>query len=134
MNETNTNYSKRRFITIASIGLVSSVMNYKIFSGNGVRKQDQHFVAGNHHLFFLNSSCVKINGKTYGAQSDERGAIGGRNSNRHSIAGTGESGCGYIAKNNIECGESLSHCFDMFWIMGIGGVIVQVAAIEQTPF
>ncbi len=34
-------------------------------------------------------------------------------SNRHSIAGTGSPGCGYIARNNIELGESLSHCFDM---------------------
>ncbi len=33
--------------------------------------------------------------------------------NRHSIAGTGQPGCGYIARNNIELGESLSHCFDM---------------------
>lgn len=24
--------------------------------------------------------------------------------------------------------------FDMFWIMGVGGVFVQLAAIEQTPF
>jgi hypothetical protein len=33
--------------------------------------------------------------------------------NRHSIAGTGRPGCGYVARNNVECGESLSHCFDM---------------------
>ncbi|HEO72557.1 MAG TPA: hypothetical protein ENN80_14970, partial [Candidatus Hydrogenedentes bacterium] len=33
--------------------------------------------------------------------------------NRHSIAGTGSPGCGYIARNNIELGVSLSHCFDM---------------------
>ena len=33
--------------------------------------------------------------------------------NRHSIAGTGRLGCGYIARNNVEQGESLSHCFDM---------------------
>ncbi len=35
------------------------------------------------------------------------------NSNRHSIAGTGLPGCGYIARNNVEIGTSLSHCFDM---------------------
>ncbi len=35
------------------------------------------------------------------------------NWNRHSIAGTGSPGCGYIARHNIEIGESLSHCFDM---------------------
>jgi hypothetical protein len=33
--------------------------------------------------------------------------------NRHSIAGTGRPGCGYIARHNIELGVSLSHCFDM---------------------
>lgn len=35
------------------------------------------------------------------------------NWNRHSIAGTGRPGCSYVARNNIEQGESLSHCFDM---------------------
>jgi Right handed beta helix region len=35
------------------------------------------------------------------------------NWNRHSIAGTGRPGCSYIARNNLESGESLSHCFDM---------------------
>ena len=33
--------------------------------------------------------------------------------NRHSIAGTGRPGSGYIARHNIERGVSLSHCFDM---------------------
>ncbi|MDQ7780245.1 MAG: right-handed parallel beta-helix repeat-containing protein [Planctomycetota bacterium] len=33
--------------------------------------------------------------------------------NRHSIAGTGQPGCGYVARNNVELGTSLSHCFDM---------------------
>ena len=33
--------------------------------------------------------------------------------NRHSIAGTGRPGCGYVARHNVELGESLSHCFDM---------------------
>jgi hypothetical protein len=33
--------------------------------------------------------------------------------NRHSIAGTGRSGSGYIARHNVELGTSLSHCFDM---------------------
>jgi hypothetical protein len=35
------------------------------------------------------------------------------NFNRHSIAGTGRSGCSYIARHNVELGVSLSHCFDM---------------------
>ncbi len=33
--------------------------------------------------------------------------------NRHSIAGTGRPGCGYVARHNVELGTSLSHCFDM---------------------
>ncbi|HJN18877.1 MAG TPA: right-handed parallel beta-helix repeat-containing protein, partial [Armatimonadota bacterium] len=33
--------------------------------------------------------------------------------NRHSIAGTGRSGGGYVARHNVELGVSLSHCFDM---------------------
>lgn len=35
------------------------------------------------------------------------------NWNRHSIAGTGRPGSGYVAAHNVELGESLSHCFDM---------------------
>lgn len=33
--------------------------------------------------------------------------------NRHSIAGTGKPGCSYIARNNVELGNSSSHVFDM---------------------
>ncbi len=33
--------------------------------------------------------------------------------NRHSIAGTGHVGSGYEARNNVELGASLDHCFDM---------------------
>jgi hypothetical protein len=33
--------------------------------------------------------------------------------NRHSIAGTGRAGSGYVARHNVELGTSLSHCFDM---------------------
>ena len=33
--------------------------------------------------------------------------------NRHSIAGTGRPGEGYVARHNVELGVSLSHCFDM---------------------
>ena len=35
------------------------------------------------------------------------------NWNRHSIAGTGRPGNSYVARNNVELGASLSHCFDM---------------------
>jgi len=43
-------------------------------------------------------------------------------------------------KNNIPLGNGRLRSidalrgFDMFWIMGIGSVIIQIAAIEQTPF
>ncbi len=33
--------------------------------------------------------------------------------NRHSIAGTGRPGSGYVARHNVERGTSLSHLFDM---------------------
>lgn len=33
--------------------------------------------------------------------------------NRHSVAGTGQPGCSYVARHNVELGTSLSHCFDM---------------------
>ena len=32
---------------------------------------------------------------------------------RHDIAGTGAPGSGYEARNNLQMGESLGHCFDM---------------------
>lgn len=35
------------------------------------------------------------------------------NYNRHSIAGTGRPGSGYIARHNVEMGAASSHCFDM---------------------
>ena len=35
------------------------------------------------------------------------------NHNRHSIAGSGQAGSGYVARHNVELGTSLSHCFDM---------------------
>jgi hypothetical protein len=33
--------------------------------------------------------------------------------NRHSIAGGGLPSCSYVARNNVEMGVSLGHCFDM---------------------
>lgn len=35
------------------------------------------------------------------------------NENRHSIAGTGRTGCSYTARHNVHGDISLSHCFDM---------------------
>lgn len=71
--------SRRRFINMASIGLVSSAIHHKLFSSNAVRKNDRLFESGDYPLSCLRSSSVEIDGKTYGAQPDERGAIGGGN-------------------------------------------------------
>jgi hypothetical protein len=66
-----------------------------------------------HHNFIHHN---QYQGLGYGISHDaahitiERNHI---NYNRHSIAGTGEAGCGYVAKHNFEAGQSLSHCFDM---------------------
>ncbi|MCD4699121.1 MAG: right-handed parallel beta-helix repeat-containing protein [Phycisphaerae bacterium] len=49
------------------------------------------------------------------------------NYNRHSIAGTGRSGSGYEAANNVELGVSLSHCFDMHRRDSKDGVSIGIA-------
>lgn len=66
-----------------------------------------------HHNFVHN---CQYNGLGYGVVHDTASSLIEYNlfdSNRHSIAGTGRPGCSYIARNNIELGVSLSHCFDM---------------------
>lgn len=66
-----------------------------------------------HHTFIHH---CQYNGLGYGVCLQDASALIEFNLfdwNRHSIAGTGEPGCGYIARNNVELGESLSHCFDM---------------------
>ena len=58
----------------------------------------------------------QYNGLGYGVSHDVARSLIERNSfdfNRHSIAGTGRSGSGYVARHNVELGDSLSHCFDM---------------------
>lgn len=82
------------------------------FSHGGV-----YLIAGDGHRIHHNyiHHC-QYNGLGYGVVHDVATSIIEYNhfdSNRHSIAGTGRPGCGYIARNNIELGESLSHCFDM---------------------
>lgn len=66
-----------------------------------------------HHNFIHH---CQYNGLGYGVSLAEASALIECNlfdSNRHSIAGTGAPGCSYTARNNVECGISLSHCFDM---------------------
>lgn len=82
------------------------------FSGSGIylKKGSGHHI---HHNFI--HKC-QYNGLGYGVSHGAASSITEYNlfnENRHSIAGTGISGCGYIARHNIEMGISLSHCFDM---------------------
>lgn len=58
----------------------------------------------------------QYNGLGYGVSHDEASSLiefNQFNENRHSLAGTGRPGCGYIARHNVELGISLSHNFDM---------------------
>jgi len=82
------------------------------FAHGGVtlNKGDGHHI---HHNYIHN---CQYNGLGYGVVHDVASSLIEFNlfdSNRHSIAGTGRPGCGYIARNNVELGVSLSHCFDM---------------------
>ena len=66
-----------------------------------------------HHNFIHH---CQYNGLGYGISHDQASSLIECNRfdwNRHSIAGTGRPGCSYVARNNVELGESLSHCFDM---------------------
>ncbi len=69
-----------------------------------------------HHIHHNFIHHCQYNGLGYGIALAEAFAIIEHNRfdwNRHSIAGTGAAGSGYIARHNIELGTSLSHCFDM---------------------
>lgn len=69
-----------------------------------------------HHIHHNFIHHCQYNGLGYGVVLAESFALIERNRfdwNRHSIAGTGAAGSGYIARHNIELGTSLSHCFDM---------------------
>jgi len=82
------------------------------FSHAGVflRKGDGHRIHHNdiHHC--------QYNGLGYGVSHCKASSVVEFNLfdwNRHSIAGSGEPGCGYIARHNVQLDASLSHCFDM---------------------
>ena len=73
------------------------------------RGQDHHI----HHNFIHH---CQYNGLGYGVSHGTASSTIEHNLfdwNRHSIAGTGRPGCGYVARHNVELGTSLSHCFDM---------------------
>ncbi len=69
-----------------------------------------------HHVHHCFIHHCQYNGLGYGVSHNTSSSLIEHNLfdwNRHSIAGTGRPGCGYVARNNIELGTSLSHCFDM---------------------
>ena len=79
-------------------------------AGISLGQGDGHRV---HHNFIHH---CQYNGLGYGISHDRASSLIECNRfdwNRHSIAGTGRPGCSYVARNNVELGESLSHCFDM---------------------
>ncbi|MEA1950699.1 MAG: right-handed parallel beta-helix repeat-containing protein [Planctomycetota bacterium] len=69
-----------------------------------------------HHVHHNFIHHCQHNGLGYGISHDTASSLIEFNQfdwNRHSIAGTGRPGCIYTARNNVELGTSLSHCFDM---------------------
>jgi len=102
-----------------SRGIISKFGNLEIdnceisaFANAGVSLQKG---TGNHIHHNLIHQC-QYNGLGYGVSHDEASStieFNQFNENRHSLAGTGKPGCGYIARNNVEMGISLSHNFDM---------------------
>lgn len=69
-----------------------------------------------HHIHHNFIHHCQYQGLGYGVVLAEAFALIERNRfdwNRHSIAGSGLAGSGYIARHNLELGTSLSHCFDM---------------------
>jgi hypothetical protein len=82
------------------------------FSGSGISLLN----GSGHHLHHNFIHKNQYNGLGYGISHSMAHSLieyNLFNENRHSIAGTGVPGCGYIARKNIELGISLSHCFDM---------------------
>jgi hypothetical protein len=86
------------------------VMSAFALGGIELLKGDGHHI---HHNYIHH---CQYNGLGYGICLSQASVLIEFNlfdRNRHSIAGTGQPGCGYVARNNVELGESLSHCIDM---------------------
>ncbi|MCU0914462.1 MAG: hypothetical protein MUC88_07875 [Planctomycetes bacterium] len=69
-----------------------------------------------HHIHHNHIHHCQYQGLGYGVCHDTASSLVEYNLfnwNRHSIAGTGRPGTSYVARHNVELGESLSHCFDM---------------------
>ena len=107
---------------------------YKFPTSDGIKAEHSHLEVDNceisafghagiylikgegHHIHHNFIHHCQYNGLGYGVSHDTAASLIEYNlfdSNRHSIAGTGRPGCNYIARHNVELGESLSHCFDM---------------------
>lgn len=107
---------------------------YKLPTSDGIRAQHDRLSVVNCELAGWSHAAVDLcrgdghvvrhsflhhnqrQGLGYGVCLDVASATIERNLfdwNRHSIAGTGRPGCSYVARHNVERGESLSHCFDM---------------------
>ncbi len=74
------------------------------------------FKGDDHHIHHNYIHHCQYKGLGYGTSLAVASALFEYNlfdSNRHSLAGTGSPGCGYVARHNVELGTSLSHCFDM---------------------
>jgi len=71
---------------------------------------------GDHHIHHNCIHHCQYQGLGYGVCHNVSTSLIERNLfdwNRHSIAGTGRSVSGYVARHNVELGTSLGHCFDM---------------------
>lgn len=82
------------------------------FSSAGISLQQ----GTGHHIHHNFIHKCQYNGLGYGVSHDVASSViefNIFNENRHSIAGTGRPGCGYVARNNVHEEISLSHCFDM---------------------
>lgn len=69
-----------------------------------------------HRIHHNSIHDCQYHGLGYGVSHDQASSLIEFNlfdANRHSIAGTGVPGCGYVARNNVHNGTSFSHCFDM---------------------
>jgi hypothetical protein len=107
---------------------------YKLPTSNGIRTEHPRLEVDNceisgfshagvyltegdgHHIHHNYIHHCQYQGLGYGVCHNKAGSLIECNLfdwNRHSIAGTGRPGCSYVARNNVELGVSLSHCFDM---------------------
>jgi len=107
---------------------------YKLPTSDGIKTKYDHLEVDNcdisgfahaaiflsagqgHHIHHCHIHHCQYNGLGYGICHNQASSLIEYNLfnwNRHSIAGTGRPGCSYVARHNVELGESLSHCFDM---------------------